>query len=291
MDQYGAFLDSASSLALGAVPSDCRDPHSSPPPAGGGKAPSAACDLTDSPPTQADIVREVDLILWALGLESVRRYLHQRFWIDETFNALAAEKLDPLPRLESVAAHSWHVCDTVLLIGAHFPGLNLDRCAVLAVLHDKLELLTGDKNPIGRDGTGRLTHAFNLRRQFAKEQDELVALKRYLGRIPSAIRGTQSEYLSEIIDCVTPEARFVRAVDKLQPLAYIISKKNGDLTDLHLSFTVNYSARAIEFFPALDGYFNELRGRLYRQVARRRGVPVDRLVEGTGGNVRQLELF
>src|SRR5881227_2881552 len=100
-------------------------------------------------------------MFWSMNLYKVRRYKRQRFWEAETLQTEYAELIEPFPHLESVAEHSWHVADTVLLLGGHFPSLNLDHCVKLAIIHDKMEILIGDKSPIGRSGTGSSTHAFN----------------------------------------------------------------------------------------------------------------------------------
>ena len=81
---------------------------------------------TQSRPDQCDLPMEdvecdIDVILWSMNLYKIRRYTHQRFWESETLDAVYANRIEPFPRLESVAEHSWHVADTVLLLGGHFP--------------------------------------------------------------------------------------------------------------------------------------------------------------------------
>src|SRR6185369_4217888 len=69
--------------------------------------------------------KDIDAILWSMRLCSIRRYFHQRFWENETAEAEYASRVEASPRLESVADHSWHVADTVLLLASHFPSLDL----------------------------------------------------------------------------------------------------------------------------------------------------------------------
>ena len=86
----------------------------------------------DPPPiSPAEIRRDIDTMLWSMRLCSIRRYFHQRFWEAETTEAEYASRLEASPRLESVAEHSWHVADTVVLLGGHFPSLNVHRCVTL----------------------------------------------------------------------------------------------------------------------------------------------------------------
>jgi putative hydrolase of HD superfamily len=232
----------------------------------------------DPPPiSAADVKRDIDAMLWSIKLCFIRRYFHQRFWEVETLEAEYASRLESFPRLESVAEHSWHVADTVLLLGGHFPHLNLDRCVKLALLHDKMEIAIGDKNPVGKSGTGEATHAFNAGRRALKEASEREAVERYLGKIrPSAASG-QRELLIEVLEGRTAEARFVKAVDKLQALGFVTVKKRGKMLDKHLRFTLQYSEKAVGYFPELQRHYEELKRRLLGRVARQRRVSLSEL--------------
>jgi putative hydrolase of HD superfamily len=227
-----------------------------------------------SPIDPADIKRDVNAMLWSMKLCSVRRYSHQRFWETETVEAEHASRIEPFPRLETVADHSWHVADTVLLLGGHFPPLNVDRCLRLAILHDKMEISIGDKNPVGKSGTGESTHAFNLNRQAAKEASERAAIERYVSRIRPSAALDQRDLLIEVLEGRTAEARFVKAVDKLQALAFVMVKKHGVMLDKHLHFTLKYSEKAVMYFPGLRAHRDELKTRLMALVAQTRKVSV-----------------
>jgi 5'-deoxynucleotidase YfbR-like HD superfamily hydrolase len=221
-----------------------------------------------------DAKRDVDVVLWSMKLCSIRRYFHQRFWESETEDAEYAEKVEPMPRLETVAEHSWHVADTVLLLADHFPDLDPVHCAQLAILHDKMEISIGDYNPVGRDGTGRSTHAFNAQKKLGKAATERAAINHYLSRLRPAARKRQSDALFELLEGATREARFVKAVDKFQAFAFVLVKKRGELSDKHLEFTMQYSEKIIFYFPRLARHYFELRSRLLLQVARRRNCSV-----------------
>src|SRR5439155_15538091 len=57
--------------------------------------------------------------------------------------------------------------------------------------------------------------------------------------------------LFELLDGATPEAQFVKAIDKLQALAFVLVKKHGELADRHLEFTLRYSEKVVLYFPPL----------------------------------------
>lgn len=238
-----------------------------------------------------DVARDVDSVIQSFRLHMTRRYFHQRFWREETLNAEYAERSDPLPRLESVSEHSWHVADTVMILGAHFPCLDVGHCVQLAILHDKLEMFTSDISPIGLDGTGNKTHAFNGVKRQSKAQREKEALTRYLGILRPSIRDLQRALFMEVIDRATVNSQFVAAVDKFQALAYVLLKKRGLFEDRHLLFTLNYSQTATSAFPPITQHYAELRMRLLRQVARRRGVSVAALLVTIGAESEQLSFW
>jgi 5'-deoxynucleotidase YfbR-like HD superfamily hydrolase len=238
-----------------------------------------------------DVRRDIDALLAALKLYSTRRFMHQRFWEDETKAAAYAAQIEPHPRLESVAEHSWHVADAVLLLSDHFPFVDTANALRLAVLHDKMEMFIGDRNPVGRDGTGRSTHAFHLEQRWNKERDEEMAIDRYLTSLRPACRPNQARSLYEALHGRTADARFVKAVDKLAALAFVVTKKRGLMVDKHLFFTLRYSEKALEHFPPLEAHYDELKRRLVRALARSREArigDIERLIRQTRA---QLALF
>lgn len=223
---------------------------------------------------EEDIRHDIDNVLLSLRLHSKRRFMHQRFWEEESKAAEYAAQLEPHPRLETVSEHSWHVADVVLTLADHFPFIDLGNSLRLALLHDKMELFTGDRNPVGRDGTGARTHAFNEARRWDKDRAEEEAIVRYLGGVRPSARPTQARALYEILHGRTVDARFVKAADKLAALAYVLVKKRGTMIDKHLFFTLRYSEKSLEYFPPLELHYEELRRRLIKSLARDRAAPV-----------------
>jgi putative hydrolase of HD superfamily len=125
---------------------------------------------------------------------------------------LELETLDRVPRSgyllrgvsegESVAEHSYHLAMLVWLLAAEEPGLDRARAVELALLHDLAELRVGD---LPRTAV----HYFE---PGAKHAAELRAARDILA--PAG--GAALERLDEYDRAESPEARFVRACDKLQ---------------------------------------------------------------------------
>jgi 5'-deoxynucleotidase YfbR-like HD superfamily hydrolase len=243
------------------------------------EAPKYEEDVFGLPPSRALVKKDVTLILWSLRFQSLRRYFNQKFWEKESLDAFYSEKIDSLPRIESLSDHSWHVADMVLLIGVNFEKVDLGKCAQIAILHDKLELIMGDKNPLGRDGKGLKTHAFNEQKQTDKANQEREALAQYKSRLYSKARDIQGELFEELLEKKTLESRFLLAIDKLQPLAYILAKKKGKMENDHILFTLHYSRKAVIYFPSIFPYYTELASRLLNSVSRYRKIARSKLME------------
>lgn len=222
-----------------------------------------------------EVNADLDLIMWSLKLASIRRYFHQRYWEKETTESEFASRVECGPRLESVADHSWHVADTVMLLAPRFESIDCSRAVMLAILHDKMEISTGDISPVGRDGTGTRTHAFNAEARERKDQAEREAIATYLARVGDAARPMQASLLDELLNGRSDEARFVKAVDKLQALAYVIAKKSGRMSDSHLLFTMQYTSKVALSWPPLQAHLTHLLERLFVSIARVRNVSTE----------------
>jgi len=247
-------------------------------------------DQTEVLPCKADAERDVDAMLAALGLQMIRRYMNQHHWHDESRLAQAADDAEPGLKLENVAAHSWHVADAALLLASNFPEIDAQHALVLAIVHDKLELFTGDFDPVGSDGQGAKSHAFDPAARAAKTNMELAALDEYLSQLRISARDQQRDLFLEAIYARSAEAKFMKAVDKLQALAYVLAKKEGRLSDAHLNFSIRYSHKAVEYFPRLRIHYLILIRRLLEQVATQRRVPMDEVISGLPQSVLALAL-
>jgi putative hydrolases of HD superfamily len=110
-------------------------------------------------------------------------------------------------RSESSAEHSWHLAlMATVLAGEHAPGVDLSRILTMLVIHDLVEVEAGDV-PI-YDEQRRLDIV-------AVEQSAAVAM---FGRLPQPQGQRLLELWHEFEAAETDDARFARAIDRLQPL-------------------------------------------------------------------------
>lgn len=119
----------------------------------------------------------------------------------------------------------------------------------MALYHDIDEILTGDR-------IGYLKTAADR----AKEYD---AQKEVISLLPEILRTRASAALKEYEEQRTPEARFVKAIDKVEPLFHLINENGREI--LHRNKTTYAQNRSIkdkyvEEFPYLRR-FNDVLGK------------------------------
>lgn len=221
---------------------------------------------------------DVEALLDAFRLQQLRRFHNQRHWKIESAKATLADGLESGFQLENVAAHSWHVADISLLISPQFADLDPGHVACAAILHDKLEMIIGDYDPVGADGLGTGSHAFDANARRAKHAAEQSALDLYSKSLHPLTGSFQSRILQDLLNDATPEARFVKAIDKIQALAFVYTKKRGHLSRAHLDFTARYSAKAVTLFPRLHAHYATLLAMLADQVSGKTGMDAVRII-------------
>jgi putative hydrolases of HD superfamily len=113
-----------------------------------------------------------------------------------------------LGRSENSAEHSWHLALAVIALGEHAPaGTDLNRVIAMVLIHDLVEIDAGDLFLYAQPEE----HA-------RQEQAERAAADRIFSILPSE-QGTAMRALwDEFNDRRSPEARFARAIDRLQPM-------------------------------------------------------------------------
>ena len=128
-------------------------------------------------------------------------------------------------RCESVAEHSFGVTVLALwLADAYYPELNTEKVLRMALLHDFGEIYAGDIIP-GDDVSMQDKHAW-----------EEASVARVVGKLPSS--KTYLKLWEEFERGDTPEARFVRQIDRLEmglQAAVYKSQEQGVMDEFFLS--------------------------------------------------------
>lgn len=111
-------------------------------------------------------------------------------------------------RPENSAEHSWHLALMALTLGEYAPaGTDLGHVVELLLVHDLVEIHAGD-----------LSFAAAEPQQTQQAQKESQAAQALFGLLPEAQREQFHALWNEFEAVQTPEARFARSLDALQPM-------------------------------------------------------------------------
>lgn len=178
---------------------------------------------------------------------------------------LEIQMLDRIPRAgfvlrgvadpESVAEHTLHVVFLVWALGPKIDGIDVHRAVEIALIHDLAELRIGD---LPRTSS----HYFP---EGAKKAAESAAMADVLAPLDERSRHLYDEYLH----AETPEARLVKACDKLQLMLKVAVYERWG-TGALAEFWGNPENFPDGGFPVVREIFEELRERRNSE-ARQRG--------------------
>ena len=138
-------------------------------------------------------------------LDSQLRFLLEA---DQLKAVLRQSTLLDVSRHENSAEHSWHLALMALVLQGHAPaGTDIGRVIVMVLLHDLVEIDAGD-----------LFVYAGAEAQARQEVAEHAAADRIFALLPPPQAATFRGLWDEFEERSTPEAKFARALDRLQPM-------------------------------------------------------------------------
>lgn len=136
---------------------------------------------------------------------------------DRLKSVLRQSVLADRTRRENSAEHSWHLALMALVLADHAPpGVDASRVMAMVVIHDLVEVDAGDL----------FVYADDAARQ-RQQEAELAAADRIFGLLPPPQAETVRALWDEFEERLTPDARFARALDRLQPMLLNVAVGGG----------------------------------------------------------------
>lgn len=128
-------------------------------------------------------------------------------------------------RHENDAEHSWHLALMAMVLREHAnESVDLLKVIKMVLIHDIVEIDAGD------------TFIYDTQKNHSNTDEERLAANRIFGMLPT----TQAEELIAIWEEFeageTPEARFARAMDRLEPLLQNTSNNGGTWQEFDVSY-------------------------------------------------------
>lgn len=127
-------------------------------------------------------------------------------------------------RHENDAEHSWHLAMMVLVLAEHSNAeVDLLKVLKMVLIHDIVEIDAGD------------TFLYDTTKNHINTEEELVAAKRIFGLLPENQATELIAVWMEFEAGETDEAKFAKAVDRLQPILQNASNGGGTWTEFGIA--------------------------------------------------------
>jgi len=137
--------------------------------------------------------------------------------IDRLKGVLRQTMLAGPGRRENSAEHSWHLAMMAVTLGEYAPAsTDIGRVTAMLLLHDLVEIDAGDLFVYADDA-----------QQARQEEAERAAADRIFALLPPDQAATLRGLWDEFEERRTPEARFARGLDRLQPMLENLTAGGG----------------------------------------------------------------
>lgn len=159
-------------------------------------------------------------------LESQFAFLNEA---DRLKHVMRATTLVDGSRPENSGEHSWHLALYALVLADQAgPGVNIDRVIRMLLIHDLVEIDVGDVPIHSQNGQA---HA-SAETQAAESR----AADRIFGLLPNDLRDSLRALWEEFEAAETPDARFAKSLDRVQPVMANLQSGGGTWTTYNVTF-------------------------------------------------------
>ena len=148
--------------------------------------------------------------------ERLQKQLAFALEIDKEKNVFRQTHLSGHGRNENDAEHAWHMAVMAYLLREYAnEPVDIGRVMLSCLIHDLVEIDAGD------------TYAYDEEAKKTQKAREEAAKERIFSLLPEDQKADLQQVFEEFENQSTPEARFARAMDNLQPLI-LNNSNNGD---------------------------------------------------------------
>ena len=149
--------------------------------------------------------------------ERIKKQLDFCLEIDKEKNVFRQTHLSGHGRAENDAEHAWHMAVMAYLLKEYSnEQIDIGKTMLMCLIHDIVEIDAGD------------TYAYDDEGKKTQKEREEKAKERIFSLLPEDQADELKSYFEEFEAQSSPEARFARAMDNLQPLMLNSSNDGGD---------------------------------------------------------------
>ena len=147
---------------------------------------------------------------------------------DRLKSVLRATTLVDGSRPENSGEHSWHLALYALVLSDHAgPNVKIDRVIRMLLIHDLVEIDVGDVPIHSQNGHA---HA-----SAETQAAEVMAADRIFGLLPNDLRDEFRALWEEFEAAQTPDARFAKSLDRVQPVMANLMSGGGTWTTYNVT--------------------------------------------------------
>ncbi len=137
-------------------------------------------------------------------------------------------------RPENDAEHSWHLAMMTIVLAAHAnQQIDVLKVVKMVLIHDIVEIDAGD------------TFIYDAVKNHTNTDEELIAAKRIFGLLPPGQADELIAIWEEFEAGVTDEAKFARAMDRLEPLLQNTSNNGGTWREFDVPYQKVYDKKKV----------------------------------------------
>lgn len=148
--------------------------------------------------------------------DRLKQQMHFIHYIDQLKLIQRRTRLFGSDRYENDAEHSWHLSMMALILAEHAnTSVDLLKVIKMVLIHDIVEIETGD------------IFLYDTTRNHDNTAEEAAAAERIFGQLPPDQAQALIALWQEFEAGETPEARYARSVDRLEPILQNVSNEGG----------------------------------------------------------------
>ncbi|MBE6354891.1 HD domain-containing protein [Treponema sp.] len=149
--------------------------------------------------------------------DRLKKQLEFALEIDKEKNIFRQTHLSGHGRNENDAEHAWHMAIMAYILKEHSnQKIDIAKVMIMCLIHDIVEIDAGD------------TYAYDEEGKKTQKEREEKAKERIFSILPDDQKKELGALFEEFEEAQSPEAKFVRAMDNLQPLMLNNSNDGSD---------------------------------------------------------------
>ena len=137
-------------------------------------------------------------------------------------------------RNENDAEHSWHLALMTIVLAEHSDkSIDILKVVKMVLIHDIVEIDAGD------------TFIYDLQKNHNNADEERLAANRIFGLLPKRQADEMIAIWEEFEAGETPEAKFAKAMDRMEPLLQNKSNNGGTWKEFDVKYEKVYEKKSV----------------------------------------------